>query len=125
MEYSCLTTSSGFTFPGLVNGASLARIQRYRLGKRPQMSILNPSRRLRREIPSRTSAESLNESRLPGFHYDPFPEPLAEVAAGKDTLARGAQAPNPSDPLENYRRRLTRRPAFDYRPELADPKELI
>ena len=75
MEYSCLTTSSGFTFPGLVNGASLARIQRYRLGKRPQMSILNPSRRLRREIPSRTSAESLNESRLPASITIPFLNP--------------------------------------------------
>ncbi len=34
-------------------------------------------------------------------------------------------AKKPRDPLANVRERLAKRPGFDYRPELADPKKLI
>jgi len=39
--------------------------------------------------------------------------------------ARNRKAAQPSDPLANVRNRLGKRPGFDYRPELADPKKLI
>lgn len=44
-------------------------------------------------------------------------KPLAEVAG-----AKSRQSP---DPLANIRERQGKRSAFDYRPELADPKQLI
>jgi len=40
-------------------------------------------------------------------------------------VASGAKTAKPSDPLANVRDRLGKRSGFDYRPELADPKELI
>jgi hypothetical protein len=42
------------------------------------------------------------------------------IAEGMDPKSR-----HPSDPLANIRERQRRRSAFDYRPELADPNELI
>jgi hypothetical protein len=67
----------------------------------------------------------LERKQTSGFNYDPFPDPQAELAPATETGAKGVQASKPPDPLESYRRRSAKRPAFDYRPELADPKELI
>lgn len=67
----------------------------------------------------------LERKQTSGFHYESIFVPKAELAPGTDIRLKEAQAPEPSDPLDNYRRRSAKRPAFDYRPELADPKELI
>jgi hypothetical protein len=40
-------------------------------------------------------------------------------------VASNAKAAKPSDPLANVRDRLGKRSGFDYRPELADAKDLI
>ena len=51
----------------------------------------------------------------------------ATQRAGPKSAAVSAE-PNPEgppDPLANVRERQKERPGFDYRPELADPKELI
>lgn len=52
--------------------------------------------------------------------------PVSNVVAGPQPVAvppvREGQR---SDPLANVRERQAKRPAFDYRPELADAKELI
>jgi hypothetical protein len=41
------------------------------------------------------------------------------------TLANAGERPAARDPLANVRERQAKRPAFDYRPELADSKDLI
>jgi hypothetical protein len=54
--------------------------------------------------------------------------PPATIASAKQRNDPGklAETPDPKrDPLANIRERQEKRPAFDYRPELADPKELI
>lgn len=47
--------------------------------------------------------------------------------AGRKPTAEGmdSKTTHPTDPLANVRERQRKRSAFDYRPELADPKELI
>jgi hypothetical protein len=61
--------------------------------------------------------------------------PLATTALAGNVIPRptaksesvsAEQSPKGSrDPLANVRERQNKRPGFDYRPELADPKELI
>jgi hypothetical protein len=60
------------------------------------------------------------------------PNPVARsgnVALGSTTksatVPAEVNANGPRDPLANIRERQKKRPGFDYRPELADPKELI
>ena len=43
----------------------------------------------------------------------------------QNASSAGTAAKKPRDPLANVRERQAKRPGFDYRPELADPKELI
>jgi hypothetical protein len=86
----------------------------------PQPGASSPAR-----DPLANIRQELERKQTSGFHYDPFPDPQAEAAAGTDVHIKGARTPKPSDPLENYRRRVTKRPAFDYRPELANPKDLV
>jgi hypothetical protein len=76
----------------------------------------DPLANIRREVKRKQTS---------GFNYDPFPDSQPELPPATDVRVKRAQASNPPDPLENYRRRSAKRPAFDYRPELADPKELI
>ena len=86
----------------------------------PPVGVSSPTR-----DPLANIRRELQRKQTSAFNYDPFPKPKADVTAGSDIRAKGEQPPNPSDALENYRRRSARRPAFDYRPEWADPKELI
>jgi len=81
----------------------------------PSAPTRDPIANIRREFERKQTS---------GFNYDPFPDPQPELAPATDIRAK-TQASKPPDPLENYRRRSAKRPAFDYRPELADPKELI
>lgn len=112
----------------------VSRIRR-RCARRPDVAIppreassdLNPQAgaSARTRGPLANIRRELERKQTSGFKYDPLPEPKADVAPGTDSRLTAAQPPNSSDPLENYRRRVAKRPAFDYRPELADPKELI
>jgi hypothetical protein len=54
-----------------------------------------------------------------GGHEIPSPTPKS-TAAPLQVDPKGSR-----DPLANVRERQKKRPGFDYRPELADPKELI
>jgi hypothetical protein len=58
---------------------------------------------------------------------EPRPQRFEEDAEGRDAppVESNAKAAKPSDPLANVRDRLGKRTGFDYRPELADPKDLI
>ena len=55
------------------------------------------------------------------------PPPMATRPNDPGKLAETAEPnrENSIDPLANIRERQRKRPAFDYRPQLADPKELI
>jgi hypothetical protein len=55
------------------------------------------------------------------------PPPVAMRPNDPGKLAETAEPnrENSIDPLANIRERQGKRPAFDYRPQLADPKELI
>ena len=57
--------------------------------------------------------------------------PTKAALAGNTSMSRseivqaGANPKRSGDPLANVRKREKKRPGFDYRPELADPKKLI
>jgi hypothetical protein len=72
--------------------------------------------RMRRES---VSVESLVARRLAD------PDELPEPESNAHTRPTVSKAKNPPNPLANARDRQGRRSAFDYRPELADPKKLI
>jgi hypothetical protein len=50
---------------------------------------------------------------------------LPRPVAGRSSREATAKRAKSANPLANVRDRQTKRAAFDYRPELADPKELI
>lgn len=60
----------------------------------------------------------------------PLPPATNESTTRRNDPGKLAETADPKrdnsfDPLANIRERQGKRPAFDYRPELADPKELI
>ena len=51
---------------------------------------------------------------------------LSTLSAGKGERSKGnGEQERSDDPLANVRKSQSKRPAFDYRPELADPDKLI
>ena len=50
---------------------------------------------------------------------------LGTLGVGEGERSNGIGEQERSDPLENVRKSQAKRPAFDYRPELADPDKLI
>jgi hypothetical protein len=57
----------------------------------------------------------------------PAPRRAGSLVSGSNAKVAtvGPETRGSQDPLANVRERQTKRPGFDYRPELADPKELI
>jgi hypothetical protein len=53
------------------------------------------------------------------------PDELSDPESNTHTEPTVSKAEKPPNPLANVRDRRRKRAAFDYRPELADPKELI
>jgi hypothetical protein len=74
--------------------------------------------RIRKNSIAAKKPTSPNQASLRG---DVIPNPTAKPATGSPE----ANPRGPRDPLVNVRERQKKRPGFDYRPELADPKELI
>lgn len=75
---------------------------------------------------TRMRRRSPNSERLPA----PSPAPAVHSVAVTNRLEGERSNPNPEeqrspDPLANVRKSQAKRPAFDYRPELADPDKLI
>ena len=58
-------------------------------------------------------------------HQQRFEEGTNGERSEAQPVESNAKTAKPSDPLANVRDRLGKRSGFDYRPELADPKELI
>ena len=50
---------------------------------------------------------------------------LSTLGVGEGKQSKGIGEQERSDPLANVRKSQAKRPAFDYRPELADPDKLI
>lgn len=74
--------------------------------------------RMRKNFTGTMKLMSANQAASGG---DVIPSPAPNPAA----VPSQANPKGPRDPLANIRERLNKRPAFDYRPELADPKRLI
>jgi hypothetical protein len=55
----------------------------------------------------------------------PIENPSRRTTDFRQTTASNVRGEQPMDPLANVRERQDKRPAFDYRPELADAKDLI
>jgi len=77
----------------------------------------------------------ITRMRRKSAHASAFPPPAqtpTSIDAGNQSPRGSGQATNasiadqsPPDPLSNLRKSEAKRPAFDYRPELADPDKLI
>jgi len=74
----------------------------------------------------RLRKKSLNVADVRSGDRTPVPNGVARTATQQSTTrASEAAEQGARDPLANVKERQKKRSGFDYRPELADPKELI